>query len=136
MRIVLDTNVLVSAFLFEKRLGKIAKLIEQGDITPCFLVYTLYELKTVLQYEKFAPVLKRINMTAEEIVEHLSNHSLVLADPKEIPQIVRHLGDNYVLAAGITVHADYIVTGDAELLEFKSFQNIPIVIPQKFLENF
>ena len=48
MRVVLDTNVLVSAFLFEQRLGKFVQLIEQGAVTPCFVVRTFKELTTVL----------------------------------------------------------------------------------------
>ena len=56
MRVVLDTNVLISAFLFGGRLGRIVKLIEQGQIVPCFIISTFEELRKVLAYEKFEPI--------------------------------------------------------------------------------
>jgi len=53
MRVVLDTNILVSAFLFEKQLGGLVKLIEQGQIVPCFIVATFNEFRKALVNEKF-----------------------------------------------------------------------------------
>ena len=35
MRVVLDTNVLISAFLFDKQIGKVLELVDDGSITPC-----------------------------------------------------------------------------------------------------
>ena len=136
MKVVLDTNILVSAFLFGKRLEKIIKLIEQGEITPCFVMFTLQEFKTVLSYEKFRLVLISANKTAQEIVQDISNYSEVLDDPQDIPKIVKHLGDNYILAAAAAAKARYIITGDTELLELKTFENIPIITPEKFLQLF
>lgn len=135
MRVVLDTNVLISAFLFEKRLGKIVKLIERGTITPCFIMYTFQEFQNVLGYEKFKPLLKAAHTITDEIVESIQGKSLILDNPENIPSATSDIPDNYILAAAQLAEAAYIVTGDKQLLALHEFKNIPIVSPQKFIKQ-
>lgn len=135
MRVVLDTNVLVSAFLFEQRLGKFVQLIEQGAITPCFVVTTLRELAAVLQYKKFAPLFASTGTSSDEILEDLQGRSVVLDDPKVVPTITSDIPDNYVLAAATLANAACIVTGDKLLLAIRQFENIPIITPKEFLHT-
>ncbi len=136
MRAVLDTNVLVSAFLFEKRLGRITKLIEQVAVTPCFIVSTFQEFVNVLGYEKFVPVFQAAKVTAAQIVEDIHNKSIILDDPKTIPTILPDNNpDNYILAAAVAGGAKFIVTGDKLLLNLKEFQGIPIITAQQFLKT-
>lgn len=54
MRVVLDTNVVVSALLFKTALSKIIALWQRGAITPVISKDTFQELQTVLAYPKFA----------------------------------------------------------------------------------
>lgn len=136
MQVVLDTNVLISALVFRKRLGKIGDLIEQGIITPCFVVSTWTEFENVMDYEKLRPHIAALRTTAEEIIESVRSESYLLADPLNIPDIVRDSGDNNILAAVGATKALCIVTGDAELLELKYYQDTPIVSPQEFLQKF
>lgn len=135
MRVVLDTNVLISAFLFEKRLGKIVELIEQGVITPCFVVHTFREFQNVLGYEKFKPLLEASHITIDKIVEDMHAKSIILDDPKNIPHLTSDTGDNYVLAAAKSAQAVCIVTGDKLLLSLKYFSGVPIIAPKKFLDK-
>jgi len=136
MRIVLDTNVLISAFLFEKRLGKIVKLIEQGGITPCFLITTFQEFRRVLAYEKFKPLLETAHTSVGEIIERLYAHSVILEDPEIIPDATADAPDNYILAAAQSANAQCVVTGDKLLLALKRFNKIPIIKPEQFLRDF
>jgi len=135
MRVVLDTNVLVSAFLFEQRLGKFVQLIEQGTITPCFVVTTFKELAAVLQYKKFAPLFASANTSIDKILEDLQGRSIIVDDPKVVPDITADAPDNYILAAAKVAKAAYIVTGDKLLLRVRQFENIPIITPKKFLQT-
>ena len=59
-RVVLDTNVLVSALLFKGRLARLVELWQKGAIVPVISKETFDELRTVLCYPKFA-------LNAEEI---------------------------------------------------------------------
>lgn len=134
---MLDTNILVSAFLFEKRLGKIVKLIEQGKITPCFIFYTLDEFKRVLSYEKFETLFLNARFSISEIIESVQDKSESLGNPKIVPDIIPDNNpDNYILAAAALAESECIVTGDKLLLSLKEFKNIPIITPQDFLKKF
>ncbi len=89
--------------------------------------------RAVLSYPKFQPVLNRARVSAEEIMEQLHSHSITLDDPRIIPKVVKHLGDNYILAAAVAAKAECIVTGDAEILDLKTYSGIPILTAQQFL---
>lgn len=134
MLVVLDTNVLISALLYKKRLGKIGDLIEQGRLTPCFIAPTWEELENVLRYPKLQPKIKLLNTSPEEITQSLSLQSAMFPEPSKIPKLVAHSGDNFILAAAISAKAAYIVTGDKELLALKKFNKIPIIPPYQFLQ--
>ena len=121
--------------MFEKRLGKIVKLIEQGVITPCFVVYTFKEFETVLHYEKFVSLFEKANTTIMEIREAIQSKSIILDDPKIIPSLVSDIADNYILAVAKQANAELIVTGDKLLLSLKHFEKTPIITPQKFLHD-
>ncbi len=136
MRVVLDTNVLISAFLFNKQVGRIIELMDQGVITPCFIDYTFQELINVLHYEKFKPVLINAKFTTDEIIESINIKSIILSNPQKIPKLIPDSADNFILAAASKAKVSFIVTGDKLLLSFKKYQKIPILSPQKFLELF
>ncbi|MBI2355851.1 MAG: putative toxin-antitoxin system toxin component, PIN family [Candidatus Doudnabacteria bacterium] len=134
MLVVLDTNVLISALLYKKRLGKIGDLIEQGSLTPCFIASTWRELESVLRYPKFQPKIKSLNTTPEEIAQSLSLQSAIFPDPNNVPKLVTHSGDNFILATTIAAKASYIITGDKELLALKKFKNTSIISPVQFTQ--
>lgn len=133
MRVVLDTNVLVSAFLFTQRLGDVVKLIQQGAITPCFVVSTFREFEIVLRDKKFTSLFSSAHKSIDQILEDLQGKSIVLDDPKVIPAVISDLADNYVLATAKLAQAACIVTGDKRLLAVRQFDGIPIITPKEFL---
>ena len=135
IRLILDTNILISALLFSGKLGFIGGLIERGIITPCFIESTFREFQNALEYSKFTPALAKLDASPEQIIHALAERSQVLADPKEIPSLVPGEGDNYILAAAAAAKAAAIVTGDKLLLQLEHFQDIPI-IKAKDLQNF
>lgn len=59
-----------------------------------------------------------------------------LTDPEPLPPTSRDPDDDHVLACALAAHADLIVSGDADLLVLKTFQNIPILTPTAALERF
>ena len=54
VRVVLDTNVLISALLFRGELSRIVGLWKKGKIVPLISKETFEELRTVLEYPKFS----------------------------------------------------------------------------------
>src|SRR3989338_3049344 len=88
IRVVLDTNVLISALLFRKRLGSIIRLIDRDLGIPCFTISTFQELDIVLSRPKFKQAFAVAYITKEEILEFISSKSLLFADPQTLPSAV------------------------------------------------
>ncbi len=134
MRVVLDTNLLVS-YLITRRppLAEIMDIhLAHGDFTLLTAPVLLEELDRVLQYSRlhrFYDAETRIRFVA--LVAALSE---VVDLPDEIPPpISRDPSDDWVIACAIAGCADVIVSGDRDLLDLTSVGNIPILSARQFL---
>lgn len=137
MKIVLDTNVLVSALLFHGKTGKIIGLIENGEITPCFTLETLEELRQVLERDQFKKNLTEIQVRPAEIIASLLQQSILCpaAANQSIPPVPDDPTDTIFLVCAISCNAACIVSGDKHLLKLKKFNSIPIFSPTQFLQQ-
>jgi putative PIN family toxin of toxin-antitoxin system len=131
LRVVLDTNVLISAVLFGGKPRQIMEKAIRGEIRLCISEPILDELKGVLQRPKFDYSPEMIQVILKELagVSDFVNASktmdVVLEDPE----------DNRILECAVEAEANYIVTGDSHLLKLSRYQNIEIVNAVAFLET-
>ena len=65
-------------------------------------------------------------MTLDELLTRYLNVAIVV-EPDAVPQIARDPDDDHVLACALEARADFIVSGDADLLTLKTYRDIPIV---------
>lgn len=130
MKIVLDTNILISGFIFGGRPNElIANVIEDKDIKPVTSKYLVDELARVFDQKFYQH--DRVIKRALKLVKK----RFAIITPDFIPGIITDDdSDNQVLAVAIYVKANYIVSGDKHLLNLKSYQNIPIVTASEFLD--
>jgi putative PIN family toxin of toxin-antitoxin system len=130
VRIVLDTNVLVSAFLFPGGSPeRVYRLVLSGDVTLVTSRPLLAELGQVLT-QKFAWEADY----AQEVVTQLARIGEVV-EPLEVVDAVREdPPDNRVLEAAAAGTAEVIVSGDRHLRRLGSWQGIQILDPARFLE--
>lgn len=135
MRIVLDTNVVISGFL--SRGGPPATLIElwaEGGVAVVVTRPLIEEYLGVLarpKFDRIGPAEERLRLLEELIA--LDNTDLVF--PKEkVAAIEEDPADNLVLECAVAGLPDYIVSGDDHLLRLGKFGGIPIVTPRQFLE--
>lgn len=135
MRVVLDTNVLLSAFLWQKGLKPIYQAIRSWKITPCFTQITWAELLRALSYKKFKKQLLKIGITPDEIVRLVASRSYFVVSYLRISAIKEDPTDNYILACAISSQASFIISGDRHLLKLKKFRGIPILVPKEFLKK-
>ena len=136
LRVVLDTSILVSAFL--RQGGINAKVLHHGrDLYHLYLSEEILEeaAQVLLTYERIRKkyhysdeevmrYLETLIMTAAEVIRTLPRIEVITDDPK----------DNHVLSCGLKSRADYIVSKDDHLTDLKEYQGIKIVSSQKFLE--
>lgn len=129
MRVVLDTNTLVSGVIspggLPRRLldGARAQVFEL-----CSSATLLAELLDVLSREKFAARLAQAGLTPQGIVGELRRLAYMAA-PQAVPRVIENdADDDHVLACALAGRADLIVSGDRHLHNLGGqYQGIPIV---------
>lgn len=133
MRIVLDTNVLVSGLLWAGPSNKILKLAEEGKFKPCFTPDLFEELHQVLKRKKFICRIKILDTSIEELIAGISDVLELFPDVKITGVVKDDPDDDRILSCAWVSGAEYIVTGDPHLLKLGKYRNTPIVTPRKFL---
>jgi putative PIN family toxin of toxin-antitoxin system len=133
MRVVLDTNVIISATLI--RNGNENRILRAWQRSAFDLVLSpaiLEEMGRALFYERIS---ERRWMTDEEVAELLESFAAasVLAPGRAKVRASRDPEDDKFLAAAIEARARYVVTGDRDLLALKRFRSVVIVTPAAFL---
>lgn len=128
MRIVLDTNVALSALLWRGTPYRLLEAIRpQTHIGLVSSAALIAELADVLARPKTAKRLAAINLSARDVLaDYLT--AVELVEPASVPRVVpTDPDDDQVIAAAVTAHATLIVSGDADLLDLTSFEGIRIV---------
>lgn len=129
IKVVLDTNIIVSAIVFGGKPRDIIYLIQEGKIQAYISSFILYELKEVLT--------KKFDFNDEKLkeVKDLVKDSFINISPKISIKIIRNYPlDNKILEAAIETKADYLVTGDRKhILPLKKIKKTKIVSPEEFL---
>jgi len=82
MLVVLNTNVLLSAFLWRGKPFALIPPIESGRITPCFSKETLDEFERVLRRPKFKLRLKKVDLTVPLILKVIKDNGKLFELPK------------------------------------------------------
>ena len=126
MRVLLDTNVLISAVLFG---GIPRSLLERGIAGEIELVTSpslMDEFEEVVR-EKFGfpPEIARTVRTELELLADVVR-------PKTIPRVLQD-PDDVVLATAVTGRVEAIVTGDSGLLDLASYRRVRIMTPRDLL---
>jgi putative PIN family toxin of toxin-antitoxin system len=132
MRVVLDTNTLISAVLFSGTASGLVSLWQSGEITVLLSRAILQEYLRVLAYPKFS-------LSGQDIRGLMEEELLPFV---ETVQIKRHLKvvtrdpeDNKFLECAVAGRAAYLVTGDRHLLELGSYRGITILAVADFLNQ-
>jgi putative PIN family toxin of toxin-antitoxin system len=124
IRTVLDTNVLVSALLFSGEIGNIVSSWKARKFLPVFSHDTFDEFRRVLAYPKFSLTSREIEVLIQDEVLPFCE---VVDIEEDITGICRDRADDKFLSCAVAATADYIVSGDKDLLVLKNFRDIPII---------
>jgi uncharacterized protein len=138
LRIVIDTNVLVSGLFGIKNSPsfQILKAIRSQKVILVASTVIIEELCDVLSRKRIIKLTKMHEEERKNFIEALIERSEVTAG-KQLPKIVgRDVKDDKFLACAYEAKADYLVTGDDDLLVLKEYKGIKIVKPRKFVDLF
>ena len=133
MRVVIDTNVLISAIFWTGKPKQILNEVRREKITFITSEFILEELKNVL-LRRDKPF-KLSEEEAERVVTAMRGLALVVNIDTQL-SVCQDEDDNKVLECAIDGHADCIITGDSHLLQLGSFQKIEIITVADFLRHF
>jgi putative PIN family toxin of toxin-antitoxin system len=129
-KVVLDTNVVLSAILFGGKPRQILEAAIGGTIKICISGQTIAELERVLHRPRFGfnsqmvqTIISEITAIAEWVEPHI-HRQLVVNDP----------GDNMFLDCAIEGKVDYLVSGDHHLLSIGNCKGMQIINPDGFIE--
>ena len=128
MIVVFDTNVLIAAIITEGICSKLLRRARSGEFSLISCPFILKELRLVLSkkfrlsHEDIASAMEPISEAIGQVIEH---------GPK-ITDICRDADDDYIVACAVAAEADYLVTGDSDLLEIKNYQDIKFISPRDF----
>ncbi len=135
MRLVLDTNIIVSALLWFGSPRKLLQLFFNADILLFTSQPILDELRDVLSRPKLRRQISRQPLSVDQLVERYSLLA-IMVQPQPIPRTAPDPDDDIILATAIAAQADYLVTGDKPLLSLGSHAGFEIVTVPHFLARF
>ena len=129
MKVVFDTNVLVSALVFPGGRGEEALqrvVAEEDELLLSRPI--LYELLGVLarKFARDTEELARVALFLAEIA--------TMVKPRKRLAVLKDVADNRILECAVAGHADVIVTGDKALLGLKEYGSVRVVSLAAYLE--
>jgi putative PIN family toxin of toxin-antitoxin system len=132
MRLVLDTNVVISGLLWNGSPRNLLDAAIGGAVEIYTSTVLAAELREALGYAKFVRRLAQNGSTIDLAVERFMAIANLVASAT-IQRVLADPDDDQVLACALAAGADLIVSGDTVPLNLKSFHRIPIVTPAEAL---
>ncbi|MBD1936902.1 putative toxin-antitoxin system toxin component, PIN family [Microcoleus sp. FACHB-68] len=129
IKVIIDTNLWIS-FLIGKQLVNLQELMVNKTIQVVFCEQILEEINLVTQRPKLQKYFPRTKV--QELIELLKVIGLCIEISSEV-SICRDAKDNYLLALAKDSQANFLMTGDQDLLILVTFENTEIVTYQDFL---
>ncbi|HKL31551.1 MAG TPA: putative toxin-antitoxin system toxin component, PIN family [Tangfeifania sp.] len=132
MKIIFDTNVLISSILIEGSIADLAltKAEKFHEIVCSEKVYN--EISIILHLAKFDKYVST-NRRNKFLQSFKIKANFVTVD--QTIEICRDPKDNMFLELAVSAKADYIITGDKDLLELNPFKGIRIISPKEYVEK-
>lgn len=126
MRILYDTNVLVTILSRREAVIEFRKLVTNSIVTHVTSPHILSEVETVLA-ERLG-LTRRKAKAATRLLARVSQ----LVEPSMIKRLSRDPYDDYIIAAATAGRVDYLVTADKDLLVLNGRADVTIITPSEF----
>jgi putative PIN family toxin of toxin-antitoxin system len=128
MRLVLDTNTVISALLWKGVPHHLLVSVRvRRDITLHTSVRLLAELADVLARSKLSTAVLATAEQPEALFKRYVGLVRIHAPAVVVPVVAADPDDDHVLACALDARADAIVSGDSHLLRLKAYQGVPIL---------
>lgn len=125
-RWVVDTNVLVSAFLWQGTPARVIELSGEQEVQLFTSRALLDELAATLAKKKLAKYVAATGLSVDQLLTNYRRIVTLVTARQLDARVSRDADDDTVLACALAARADLVVSGDDDLLSLKSFNGIPI----------
>jgi putative PIN family toxin of toxin-antitoxin system len=133
MRVVADTNLVVSGLLWHGAPREVLDAARSGKIELFTSIILLAELEDVLGRDKLSNRLKLVGATVPELVRGYAALGSFVTPLTIAPVILEDPDDDHVLACAVAAKADVIASGDRHLLTLKNYEGIYIIRPAELV---
>ena len=130
LRVVADTNTLVSAVISKGNEFELLNLAHEGKLEIVLSPQILKEFRNVISRAKFGFSEEQIDNAFKQLI----NTTTIVVPSIKLDIIKEDTSDNKVLECAEAGNADYIVSGDRHLLKLKEYKNIRIVRTSEVLK--
>jgi putative PIN family toxin of toxin-antitoxin system len=130
MKVVFDTNVLISSLFWKGAPRRAIDLAVDNQVQSVTSLDILDELQAVLLQDFQIPLIK-----VKDVLRDILSYSQ-LVKPEMVHLKIRDLDDIKIICTAQAAKVDYIVTGDKDLLIIKQFRAIKIITPSEFMRLF
>lgn len=131
MKIVIDTNIVISGVFFGGLPRKVLQAVLADKITACANIEIIQEYNEVIR----EMVSRKQGKIDENILMPLVAR-MQIVDGKATVQVCRDPDDNKFLECAKDAHALYIVSGDKDLLDIGSYEEIEILTAKEFCDRY
>jgi hypothetical protein len=128
IKVIIDTNLFIS-FLIGKKLQGLKKKVVDFRFELIFAEQSIQELMMVSQRQKFNKFFKAEDL--DNLVDLIKTIGRIFKIT-HVPAICRDPKDDYLLDLARKSKADYLVTGDIDLLEIESYKGTRIITVKEF----
>jgi len=134
MKIISDTNVLISATFWDGDSHKIISKVESKEVELILSEENVKEYEEVLEYKEIQDKIKDKQLEMKLTAQKIRSLAKIVTPSKKISAVKDDPDDDRILETAIEGKVDYIVSRDKHLLKLKEYENIKIVSQKEFLD--
>ena len=127
MRVVADTNTVVSALLWRGSPYRLFQAVNDDRITFYTSRVLLDEFEEVLSRRKFVKTIRAANETLASLIHHYQELAHLVRPRPLTTRVSRDRDDDHVIACALAAKASLIVSGDRDLLDLQAYKGIRII---------
>ncbi|MBX2926620.1 MAG: putative toxin-antitoxin system toxin component, PIN family [Saprospiraceae bacterium] len=131
LKVILDTNWYISATINRVSRRRLFYLLTNKNLTILYSQELLKEYEQVISRKKFEKFIRpeQVSRFIRLVIKKLT-----VVEIKTVVELSRDKKDNFLLSMSSDGAADYLVTGDSDLLELKEFGKTKIITMEEFLQ--
>jgi putative PIN family toxin of toxin-antitoxin system len=136
MKIVLDTNILVSGTFWKGDSARILELTDAKEIELILSEELIEEYNEVISRDEILDKVQNKDLILNKSVQKIIQNSTIVEPSKKFDIVKEDPDDNIILECALEGKVDYIISNDKHLLNLNEFEGMKIVTPEEFLNIF